>query len=76
MFGKNLFRPFLFLVLGLVLLKLAYNLGYAYANKKFGAANGATEKQARGAGQGQKLRGVIAEPADSAADAAPAPPAR
>jgi hypothetical protein len=34
MFGKNTFRTFLYFVVGIVLLKLCYNLGYGLVNKR------------------------------------------
>lgn len=37
MFGKNLFRTFLYIVVSMVLVKLCYNLGYRVASKKWGS---------------------------------------
>ncbi|MDO7848273.1 hypothetical protein Q5H92_18040 [Hymenobacter sp. M29] len=41
MFGKNIFRTFLYFVVAIVLLKLCYNLGYGLVNRRMAPATGA-----------------------------------
>jgi len=63
MFGKNIFRTFLYFVVAIVLLKLCYNLGYGLVNKRVAPATRASPSET----------GISPAPADSAA-AAPTPP--
>ena len=60
MFGKNLFRTFLYIVVSMVLVKLCYNLGYRAVNKKLGSAKEAPRSRTN------ILPGMSPDPADSA----------
>ena len=65
MLGKNPFRWFLFLVVGIVLAKLLYNLGYSYASRKMNPTTETAPPRTQANRQAQGLRGVTIDPADS-----------
>ncbi|UOQ97513.1 hypothetical protein MUN81_20060 [Hymenobacter sp. 5317J-9] len=69
MLRKNPFRLFLYLVIGIVVLKLCYNLGYSFVKKRADETTNTPRHVSNARRQGQELRGVQAEPVDSAAAA-------
>ena len=70
MLGKNPFRWFLYFILTIAVLKLCYNLGYRMVSGRSRAASEARAGKARPNQGAQGLRGIILDPADSAAAAA------
>ncbi len=65
MLGKNRFRWFLYLVGGIVLVRLLYNLGYRAVNDRLNAATEVPAQTPKVSREGQGLRGIIVDPADS-----------
>ncbi|WP_035563062.1 hypothetical protein [Hymenobacter sp. IS2118] len=65
MLGKNRFRWFLYLVGGIVLVRLIYNLGYRAVNDRLNATTEMPAQTPKASREGQGLRGIIVDPADS-----------
>jgi hypothetical protein len=76
MLGKNPFRTFLYLVLTIVVLKLCYNLGHSFATRRLKSATEQPGTATQTNRQGQALRGVILEPADTVTQAQKTAPAQ
>ena len=76
MFGKNPFRLFLYLVLAIVIGKLCYNLGHSFVTRRLNKNTEQPTPKTQAKRQGQALRGVITEPADTVAPAGEGAPAQ
>ncbi|MBF9236469.1 hypothetical protein I2I05_03580 [Hymenobacter sp. BT683] len=65
MLGKNPFRWFLFLVVAIVVARLLYNLGYRAVTERLNPTTEMPAPTPKASREGQGLRGIILDPADS-----------